>query len=199
MAESHFTFQIISRKQAKAQGLVRYFTGKPCPQGHICERFVSYGQCLDCTVKSRDSWYHSNKDRARAKNAKWHEENRPRKRAINAKYRANNPEKVREATESHRLAFPEKYIEYRANRRARKRNAEGNGISAADIKFLSESQKYRCAYCGEKKLLTLDHIKPLALGGAHDVSNAQMVCKSCNSSKGAKDPFVFANAKGLLF
>ncbi len=199
MAESNSTRQIIKRKEAKSQGLTRYFTGKPCPQGHICERFVSYGQCLECTIKIRDAWYHCNREKAKAKNIKWHRENRPKKRAINAKYRANHPEKVKEATKAHWLAFPEKYTQYRANRRARKHNALGGGITATDIARLSKSQKYKCAYCKKVKPLTLDHIKPLALGGEHDVSNAQMVCKSCNSSKGAKDPFAFANSRGLLF
>jgi len=199
MADADSTFQVISRKQARESGLVRYFTGKQCPKGHIGERFVSYGQCVDCTVKSRDAWYHENKERARAKNIAWHENNRPKKQAINAKYRKAHPEKVRAATESHRIAFPEKYIEYRANRRARKRNAPGNGIPASAILELTKLQNGKCAYCGEKKLLTLDHIEPLATGGAHDVSNAQMVCKSCNSSKGAKDPYKFAGLFGRLF
>jgi len=39
---------IISRKAAFAQGLVRYFTGTPCKQGHIAERYVSTGSCIEC-------------------------------------------------------------------------------------------------------------------------------------------------------
>ena len=30
--------EIISRKEAKAQGLVHYFTGKPCLHGHLAKR-----------------------------------------------------------------------------------------------------------------------------------------------------------------
>lgn len=195
----NISLSVISRKDAKDIGLVRYFTGKPCPKGHIAERFVSYGQCFDCTTKSRDAWYYNNIEKAKEKNKLWHINNRTKKRAINAKYRANNPEKVKQAIEAHRLAFPEKYIEYRANRRARKRNAPGNGIPASAILEIAARQKGKCVYCGSKSLLTLDHIQPLFLGGSHDVSNAQMVCKSCNSSKGAKDPIEFANSKGLLF
>lgn len=39
---------IISRKEAKEKGLKRYFTGKPCKHGHICERYVNRGACIEC-------------------------------------------------------------------------------------------------------------------------------------------------------
>ena len=39
--------EIITRQQAKEQGLVRYFTGKPCKHGHIAERYLG-GCCVIC-------------------------------------------------------------------------------------------------------------------------------------------------------
>ena len=39
--------KIISKEAAKKQGLKRYYTGKPCPNGHIAERFVT-GKCVEC-------------------------------------------------------------------------------------------------------------------------------------------------------
>src|SRR5215472_2579692 len=42
--------QIISRHEAKAQGLTRYFSGETCPQGHIAERFVTSYACVECTI-----------------------------------------------------------------------------------------------------------------------------------------------------
>ena len=45
--------QIISRKEAKALGLKRYFTGKPCKHGHLSERSIDNG-CLECVrLKSK--------------------------------------------------------------------------------------------------------------------------------------------------
>ena len=38
---------ILSREEAKALGLERYFTGKPCRNGHIADRSVR-GVCLEC-------------------------------------------------------------------------------------------------------------------------------------------------------
>jgi hypothetical protein len=37
-----------TRAEAKAQGLKRYFTGVPCPQGHVVERYVSSSACRAC-------------------------------------------------------------------------------------------------------------------------------------------------------
>lgn len=197
-ADSKSARPVVTRKQAKALGLVRYFTGKPCPHGHMAERFTSYGQCEACVVQSRDAWYHANKKRAAVKNARWMINNNERKRAINAKWRALHPEQAKAAVEAHYIANPEMYAVYRANRRARMRAAPGDGITSDDIKRLIFKQGGKCACCGLKKKLTLDHITPLARGGAHDVTNAEMLCKSCNSSKCAKDPIEFAQSLGRL-
>lgn len=41
-----------------------------------------------------------------------------------------------------------------------------------------------CAYCGEQKPLTRDHVVALSQGGQHTQSNIIPACKSCNSKKG---------------
>jgi hypothetical protein len=38
----------ISRETAIDRGLTRYFTGKPCKRDHICERYISGAQCVEC-------------------------------------------------------------------------------------------------------------------------------------------------------
>lgn len=43
---------IITRAEAKRLGLKRYFTGNPCPHGHIAERWTSSGACYEC-VKAK--------------------------------------------------------------------------------------------------------------------------------------------------
>ena len=40
--------EIITRADARAKGLKRYRTGKPCPDGHDAERFVSNSTCVVC-------------------------------------------------------------------------------------------------------------------------------------------------------
>lgn len=48
----------------------------------------------------------------------------------------------------------------------------------------------RCAYCGCRKQLTLDHKKPLSKGGTNSLDNLQTLCSPCNQMKGDKYPFV---------
>ena len=36
------------RRDAKAAGKSRYFTGRPCKQGHIAERQTINGSCVEC-------------------------------------------------------------------------------------------------------------------------------------------------------
>jgi hypothetical protein len=41
--------KIISRQEAIAKGLKRYFTGVPCIHGHTCERYTKHGnECVEC-------------------------------------------------------------------------------------------------------------------------------------------------------
>ena len=48
---------IISRKDALAQGLKHYFTGKPCKRGHCRPRFVSTRQCQECVNECTRRYY----------------------------------------------------------------------------------------------------------------------------------------------
>ncbi len=47
--------ELISRKQAIQLGLKRYFTGKPCKNGHTQERETKTGRCFDCIKVWNDS------------------------------------------------------------------------------------------------------------------------------------------------
>jgi hypothetical protein len=56
-----------TRKEAHAAGLKRFYTGKPCHNGHDCERYVSSGGCLDCVT------YKTAPKMVRARNLAWPE------------------------------------------------------------------------------------------------------------------------------
>ncbi len=46
---------------------------------------------------------------------------------------------------------------------------------------------YRCQYCGvQTPFLTIDHIIPRSLGGAHTWQNLVAACPSCNHRKGGR-------------
>ncbi|TCG02052.1 hypothetical protein BZM26_02640 [Paraburkholderia strydomiana] len=59
----------MTRAQAKAAGLTRYFTGKPCPHGHIFERHASNGTCVECTSQKTEK-RRANPDKASCDNEK---------------------------------------------------------------------------------------------------------------------------------
>lgn len=39
---------LVTRAEARAASLQRYFTGRLCPQGHLSERYTSTGNCWEC-------------------------------------------------------------------------------------------------------------------------------------------------------
>ena len=43
-----------------------------------------------------------------------------------------------------------------------------------------------CTYCGSDFDICVDHIVPVKAGGCNSIDNLQPLCRSCNSSKGAK-------------
>lgn len=49
-----------------------------------------------------------------------------------------------------------------------------------------ERDRYACAECEATDELTLDHIWPYSKGGQDTVANLRVLCRSCNSRKGAK-------------
>lgn len=48
---------IVTRQQAKEQGLTTYFTGKPCRHGHTSTRRVDSQVCTECQSIAREKWY----------------------------------------------------------------------------------------------------------------------------------------------
>ena len=65
--------EVISRKDAKLQGLKRYFTNLPCAHGHVSERRVGNGECLGCAAIRLNDWREKNPE-ARALHRKKHKE-----------------------------------------------------------------------------------------------------------------------------
>ena len=54
------------------------------------------------------------------------------------------------------------------------------------LKSLLHKYNFKCVECGATENLTIDHIKPVSKGGTDDILNLQIMCKPCNSRKGAK-------------
>jgi len=83
--------ELISKQEAKAQGLKRYFTGKPCKNGHVSERFTSNGHCVQCQAEYAERNYEAHREYARKYNAKWRKQN-PERFTANQKRSREKPE-----------------------------------------------------------------------------------------------------------
>ena len=61
--------------------------------------------------------------------------------------------------------------------------------SRAELKReLHKAQGGKCMYCGRKPgidLMDVDHKNPMAKGGSDQKRNLQVLCRSCNTRKGA--------------
>ena len=98
-------------------------------------------------------------------------------------------------TPTERAAFSARMRRYRTpeshhlgglRRRARKVDAEGT-FTAQEWRLLKARYRGRCAYCGKKpKVLTADHVVPLAGGGRHAIDNIVPACMPCNVRKGVR-------------
>jgi hypothetical protein len=65
---------LITRSEAKAAGLTKYFTGKPCKRGHICERYMN-GGCSECSHARGRASYARNLAQRLVRAAVWREAN----------------------------------------------------------------------------------------------------------------------------
>jgi 5-methylcytosine-specific restriction endonuclease McrA len=205
----------ISRKAARAAELKRFFSGKPCPNGHIVERRVDNGSCVACCAQRSLAYYFSDHDKSRARNAAfraanpdygsayraanaekerarstaWKAANLAREVAYQANHYAVNREKVRARHAKWKKENLAKSAVHSRNRRARQCDVGGEH-TATDIERLYDLQSGQCAVCTaefSEDPHTVDHIIPIVRGGSNAPENLHLLCGHCNYSKGTKD------------
>ena len=201
---------IMTRAEARAQGLKRYVSALTCPKCSTSIRLTN-GGCVECTRLYSLAWKADNPARTRAITQRWkagnpgagrswHVGNREKSRAACRRYYDANQEAMQQRARDWGKQNPEKVAANTNKRRAKIKNASGSH-TAADVRAILEAQCHRCAYCRadlRKVKKHLDHIEPLARGGSNDPANLQWLCASCNLSKGARDPIKFARDLGRL-
>ncbi len=89
---------IVTRKEAQERELARYFTGKPCPHGHVAERWASTSRCVECDRK----YYEANREKIHERKSKYYEANREKLRERKGKYYEANREKLLESQRKYR-------------------------------------------------------------------------------------------------
>jgi 5-methylcytosine-specific restriction endonuclease McrA len=159
-------------------------------------------------IRARKRAYRAARREAfRARGAKYYAKNREERLKKVAAYAAAHHDKIlayqkawysshrddeeyREARRKWARDNPESGRENSRRRRARKNGAPVLSAYTTSEALAGRSEMYGglCYICGAVAT-DMDHVKPLAKGGAHVPCNLRPICKSCNSKKGAKWPY----------
>lgn len=139
------------------------------------------------------NWARRNKGRVKANQEKWAAENRDKVRGYGKKWYAANSDKVLSRVEKYRAENADWFREYNRLKSSARRARERGNLT---VKFTKDQLAQRIAYyggkcwvCGVAEYEHLDHVKPVAKGGAHILANLRPACASCNQSKNAAWPF----------
>lgn len=139
-------------------------------------------RCCDCkTVKPLGDFHNAPKSKHTDKHtSRCKECQSAYARAWRARNAESNAVKKAAWREQHRA----EHGAWRANWRARKHGADN--LPVETIIAILASTAGRCFYCRnivEEDTVTIDHLVPLARGGAHSVENCAPSCLPCNAAK----------------
>ncbi len=187
----------IARAEARQRGLTRYFTGKPCRYGHVCERSVANKRCIECRKIDASKRYHDNTEIISDIRREYYIKN---KKAISQRNH-NNRSQRNKVTALWRKDNPETAKLYNQKRRARKQAAQGTH-TLGDLDDIRRMQCDKCAmpWCRAKLKGEghVDHIVALSCGGSDDRKNLQFLCAPCNLHKRTQDMTSVVQQHGFL-
>lgn len=159
-----------SRK--RKNGSLRYDCA--CKYCRISDKCIWQKENPDIVNRQASIRYRKNPDKYKNKSSSWYKAHPQIRLQVNRNYAKKHP------------LSPEANAVYCGRRRAKVKQNGGN-LSIDEWDTLLRFYNYTCLCCGRDDVkLTLDHVVPISMGGKHDISNVQPLCKSCNSSKGAK-------------
>lgn len=190
---------------ARAKNLAKHQAAQKLYREANAERIKA--QQLEYRAANRDwinagtrGWQLANPEAYASYQREYRQKNSDKWRAKSVKWRAENPERCQEHSRAWAEANPEARRLMQHKRRAAKQS--GGGVVSPDIyKRLRAAQRGLCVVCRatlSKVGEHLDHVMPLALGGAHADANLQLLCPPCNLSKNAKHPVDFMQQRGFL-
>lgn len=148
--------------------------------------------------ETKKKYYEDNKEKINLKNRIYHHNNKDRLNKISNKYYNENKEIIRQKSKEYYNSEKGKLVfkKARVKRKALVRKAKVGDI---DLNKIISNKK--CYWCNTKILdnnYHIDHYIPISKGGEHSNDNLVLSCPKCNLTKGAKDPFIFANSIGRL-
>lgn len=155
-------------------------------------------QCKPCKRASQKAYYMRNREMVTSKNHAWAKSNPDKRSAIVKRWDGKNPDRSRRQREANPEAAAARQRRWaQANKAAlaeaaRRRRARiiGTAIAPITVDQLSAKRRYWgdvCWMCGDPST-AMDHVKPLAKGGAHMLSNLRPACNDCNLRKGSAWP-----------
>lgn len=178
MAKAYVPHQgpIVTREQAQALGLSRFFTGNPCKNGHLSERSLRDGCCVVCGYENRRGWKAANHAKVLESEREYRNRNHeailarrlanyPVQKLTMQAYYAANAETIKAQAKARRLADPDgnrarKHAHYLANKAAAfQRTADYD--ARFPEKKRARGRNYRSRLNGAEGSHTGDDIKTL--------------------------------------
>jgi hypothetical protein len=186
--------QSISRDEAKGKGLLRYFTGEPCKNGHVSERLVSNWGCMACANERMKQRYATDsdlvakvkqRDAARSQYfADYNKRNLTKRKGQLAKWRDENRESFYATIKQWKARNKDRACANQADRQAKKLRATVAWSDREAIERTYALAAYMTQVTGESH--HVDHIVPLrgkTVCGLHVPANLRVIPATENLSK----------------
>ena len=194
-----------SCRQIKTLDLFGVKNNKPRSDCKECVNKKSreyYKKNIEKVKKIKKKWKQNNPEKVREEERRWYKNNIDAITEYKRNFYTKNKEKLNE--ESRKYHFENKEKDNERSRKWHKENPEKSRV--LNIKRREREQKfgydygekqyaitmeifdYKCVKCKTKDNLCIDHHYCLIKGNGLNNKNAVVLCRTCNSSKGTKDP-----------
>lgn len=169
-----------TRDAARVLGMAKFFTGKPCRNGHVELRLTSTGDCRECVRLRRERGSQRNPAGPKAAQDRHRSNNRDRMNARSATWRVANKARYKALRRKHYEENKSDYVFAAQMRKAHVRLATPVWQDRGELRrFYAE--------CPED--LQVDHVIPLRgemVCGLHVIGNLQYLSGPANMRKSNK-------------